>query len=76
MAYKRRVLAEDKLDFKKAMEIAENMETAEKNLKELQKPTVVVDQTKTHCAVVHTHDKFMCTRCGKRGHRDLRWRIV
>ena len=63
----RRLLSGKDLKFKKALEIAQGMESAAQNIKELTshpadtKPTVLVHQ-------VTTFKQVVCYRCGKPGH--------
>ena len=71
-----RLLAEAKLDFKKAMELAHSIEEATKHANEL-KPTST-PREELHKVHVNATDKLegvICHRCGRKGHKAPSYRF-
>ena len=76
----RRLLAvtETKLDFKKALELAGGIETAEKNARELQSRTRAgrsPPRNLTDLNKIDTPSSMVCYRCGKPGHKSAQCRF-
>ena len=78
----RRLLSEDKLTFKNAMEIALAMEAAAQNAKTLQGSSVTAAVTPGEVLKVAVHkpgatkqSMSPCTRCGKAGHHSSKCRF-
>ena len=73
-AIQKRLLAEPELSFKKAVELAQGMETAARDAKELQKPTSTRETCKETTGVLkinpssNVKSPATCHRCGKPGH--------
>ena len=65
-----RLLAESKLDFKKAMEIALSIKEASKRAKELKPATShSAEVHKVHASVTGKTEGIVCHRCGGKGHK-------
>lgn len=75
-AIQRRLLAEVPLSFDKALKLAQGMETAAQNVKELQGSTASIPSKEVHKVTPHYKgkqpkgkvDHAACFRCGKPGH--------
>ena len=66
----RRLLSEMSLDLKKALELALGMETAAKNVRELQGTRAAEPQLQKDVRQIQREDMNNCYRCGKQNHKS------